>query len=84
MRILAVDDDPVFLEQILAGLGTLGYRDVVTAQSAEQALGWIDKASPAFDCFLLDIKMPGTSGIELCARIRKLQIYRRTPIVMVT
>ncbi|WP_372840520.1 PleD family two-component system response regulator, partial [Phaeovulum sp.] len=46
--------------------------------------GWIDKASPAFDCFLLDIKMPGTSGIELCARIRKLQIYRRTPIVMVT
>ncbi len=68
----------------MAGLAALGHHDVVTAQSAEQALGWVEKAKPSFDCFLLDIKMPGTSGIELCARIRKLQLYRRTPVVMVT
>ncbi len=84
MRILAVDDDPVFLEQILAALGALGYHDVVTAHSAEQALGEIARAMPPFDCFLFDIQMPGVSGVELCARLRKLELYRRTPVVMVT
>lgn len=84
MQILAVDDDPVFLEQILAALGALGYHDVVTAHSAEQALGRIERARLPFDCFLFDIQMPGLSGVELCARIRKSELYRRTPVVMVT
>lgn len=84
MRILAVDDDTVFLELILSALRSLGYDDVVTANSAEQALEKIELAKLPFDCFLLDIQMPGVSGVELCARVRRLELYRRTPVVMVT
>lgn len=84
MKILIVDDDSLFLELAANMLKSLGYRQLHSALSAEDALVQIDKAAPAFDCFLLDIQMPGMDGIELCRRIRSCEAYRHTPIVMLT
>lgn len=36
------------------------------------------------DAFLIDIRMPGLGGIELCRRLRAIERYRITPIMFVT
>jgi CheY-like chemotaxis protein len=84
MRILAVDDDPVFRNLLIEALRVQNHEDVVTAGSGMEALAILDHASLPFDCFLLDIQMPGMNGVELCHAIRQHEVYRRTPIVMIT
>lgn len=84
MRILAVDDDDLILDLLKAVLGDTGFGVLTCASSAESALEVIAAAEHEFDCFLLDILMPGRDGVELCADIRKMAAYRRTPIIMIT
>ncbi len=84
MKILAVDDDPVFLELLLGMLRSQGHDDVTTAGSARDALAILANAAQPFDCLLLDIQMPEMNGVQLCLSVRQLDAYRRTPIVMVT
>ena len=36
------------------------------------------------DAFLIDINMPGLSGIEICERIRSIARYKFTPIICIT
>jgi CheY-like chemotaxis protein len=84
MKILAVDDDPIALELLSASLKSAGYREVTLAVSGKSALEAIAAASKAFDCFLLDIQMPGMDGVELCGRIRSIAQYRTAPIIMIT
>lgn len=84
MRILAVDDDPSLLELIPMIAAQADFSDVTTVSSGELALEAIAKTDTVFDCFLLDISMPEMDGIELCSRIRKIDGYAHTPIIMLT
>ncbi|WP_225027973.1 response regulator [Xinfangfangia pollutisoli] len=84
MRILAVDDDPVFLMLLEHVLGAIGYADLVSVNSGSEALARLRDPRQKFDCLLLDIEMPGMTGIELCRRVRAMQNYHTTPIVMIT
>lgn len=84
MKILAVDDEPIFLDILKLALEQLGYDDVTMVHSAAMAKEAIQGAQWPFDCLLLDIRMPGTNGIELTAWIRDRPEYRQTPILMVT
>ncbi|RVV98564.1 response regulator transcription factor [Mesobaculum littorinae] len=84
MKILAVDDDPMMLELLEATLSSSGYTDVSLASSAHEALEMIDQALAPYRCILLDIQMPGMDGIELCKRIRAQELYKQTPILMIT
>ncbi|PWF49257.1 response regulator [Massilia glaciei] len=67
-RILIVDDEPVLLQFLAEVLGHAGY-DTVAACSAEEALEQIALGEP--DLALLDITMPGMSGLELGAHLRE-------------
>jgi CheY-like chemotaxis protein len=84
MKILAVDDDDIALEILSSGLRSAGHSDFVTAHSGAEALEIIAAADLPFDIFLLDIQMPGIDGIELCAKVRRLPLYRMSPIIMIT
>ncbi|GLS86015.1 hypothetical protein GCM10010873_09890 [Cypionkella aquatica] len=84
MKLLAVDDDPVFLGVLVLMLNTLGQDEVTVAPSGMKALEILHLTPEPFDCILLDIQMPGMTGVELCQRIRSISAYRRTPIVMIT
>jgi CheY-like chemotaxis protein len=84
MRILAVDDDPLILDLLAVTLEQCGFSKVTYASCAESAIDLIHATSVPFDAFLLDIMLPGTSGIELCAQIRGLKSYRVAPIIMIT
>jgi DNA-binding response OmpR family regulator len=84
MKILAVDDDPLSLELLAAAMASVGYADVTAAGSAAEAREIVFKVREPFDCFLIDVQMPGTDGIELCRMLRRMPAYATTPVIMVT
>lgn len=85
MKILAVDDDPIILELLAHFIETLTDHKVVLASCADEAIDVIQaNARSPFDCFLLDIQMPGTDGITLAGKIRAMESYTDTPILMLT
>jgi len=84
MRFLAVDDDPAVLEIITDLMERDGRHELETANSPLLGLEMAQANPGAYDAFLLDLQMPGMSGIELCAALREIEGLRRAPIIMVT
>lgn len=68
-KILIVDDDPNIREVLLVLLGSEGYT-VEQAENGEQALDIVGSGRN-LDLIILDIMMPGLSGVEVCTRIRQ-------------
>ncbi len=70
-RVLVVDDSPVALEFCCTALTRAGYR-VQSASSGELALSFFQPDRSPVDLALIDIVMPGMSGIELAKRLETL------------
>jgi two-component system, OmpR family, KDP operon response regulator KdpE len=66
-RILVVDDEPQILRSLRTTLASHGY-DVQTAATGEEALAAVDGRLP--DLVLLDLVLPGLSGLEVCRHLR--------------
>jgi signal transduction histidine kinase/DNA-binding response OmpR family regulator len=79
-RILVVDDDPGVARALSDLLSLHGY-SVLRADSGEEALDTLNAAR--CDLVLLDIGLPGMSGLEACARMRERH-GPSLPIVMLT
>jgi DNA-binding response OmpR family regulator len=77
-RILAVDDEPRYLEIIRFNLESAGYR-VASAASGEDALEAFTASEP--DLIVLDVMLPGIDGFEVCSRVRERS---SCPIIMLT
>jgi two-component system, OmpR family, KDP operon response regulator KdpE len=67
VSILVVDDEPPIRKLLRVGLSTQGY-SVSEAPSARVAIELLQSASP--DLILLDLGLPGMSGLELLAKWR--------------
>ena len=78
-RILVVDDEAVVRESLGGWFREEGY-EVDVAESAREALEKLAAAS--WDVFLLDIRMPGTDGIELQRRIR--EVHPEAAVIIMT
>jgi len=68
MKILIVDDEALALARLRRMLSTLGYEDIIETSDAKDALEAMKEER--FDLALLDINMPGTSGLELGYELR--------------
>ena len=79
IRILAVDDEPDLRSLLRILLKTRGY-DVLEAASGAEALALL-RADPKIDLVIMDIMMPGLSGVEACAEIRK---FSTVPLLFLT
>lgn len=85
MKILAVDDDPIILELLSHFVESMTDHKLLTASSADEAIKVMQaNARAPFDCFMLDIQMPGTDGIALAGKIRDMAAYYEAPILMLT
>ncbi len=80
-RILVVDDDPDYLELIVAALKTAGFARVATETDPLKAAGRIDAGEPV-DVAVLDLTMPEMDGTELLECIQNAS--PSTECVMVT
>ncbi len=66
-RVLVIDDEIEIVRVLQRGLIVGGYT-VLTATSGEMALELLEQHRP--DILLLDLGLPGMSGLEVCRRIR--------------
>ncbi len=80
--ILVVDDEIVNLRVLEYQLGLAGY-NVITAESGSMAMDVLETEKLP-DLLLLDIMMPGLSGYEVCASLRKRYSLYELPILMFT
>ncbi len=80
--ILAVDDEPVVLRMCDTVLRRGGY-EVTLAKSGEEALRTFAKRdSGPFELALIDVVLPGISGVEVAKRIQEAQ--PELPIILMT
>ena len=82
-NILIVEDDADIAEGLHYNLKREGFRATV-AESAEKGLriALDERTSPSL--ILLDLMLPGMSGMELCRRLRREPLTERTPVIMLT
>ena len=71
-RIMIADDDEQMRELLVSILHQRGYRDIVHASSGTQAYALLADAKEPFDLALLDLEMPGMSGLEVLSACRAL------------
>ena len=80
-RLLLVEDDPALAELLEFRFRQQGYAVTVTADGDEALLLAAEQVP---DLVVLDWMVEGTSGIEVCRRLRKGKATAHVPIVMLT
>ncbi|MDD4573099.1 MAG: response regulator [Sphaerochaeta sp.] len=80
-HIITTDDDQAIRKVLQILLRKEGYR-VTVCSSGDELLSILKKDSPTVDLVLLDIKMPGLSGLQVLEVLRRN--YPRIPVVMLT
>ena len=78
-KILVVDDEKIVRESLFHWFEDEGY-SVDTAENALDALKQFDKGK--YDLILLDMKMPGMSGLELLSKLK--EIDKDTVVILIT
>ena len=69
IRVLLVDDQELFRRGVTMVLGADGGFEIEDVDDGDSALHRI--AEEPFDVVLLDVRMPGRSGVEVCAAIKE-------------
>lgn len=80
-KILSVDDSRSIRELVKAVLEKEGH-DVAVAEDGVDALQVA--RDDHFDLILTDINMPNMSGISFVSKLRRVEGYEKTPVVMIT
>ncbi len=82
-EILIIEDDADIAESLQYNFKREGFRAVV-AESGEKGLRLaLDEKNPP-SLIILDLMLPGMSGMELCRRLRREPLTEKTPIIMLT
>jgi len=79
MRLLLVEDDPELAAILEAGFREQG---IHVARAATMPEGRAQAALGTFDVIVLDVMLPGGSGLDLCRELRQREVA--TPILMLT
>lgn len=79
--IACVDDSPAVCRAMETILTKSGYR-FVAIQDSLRAITTLLTRKP--DLIFLDLVMPNTNGYEICSQLRKVALFRNTPIIILT
>lgn len=80
-RVLVVDDTPQNVKLLADILGAKGFV-AITAASGEEALAKLAAERP--DLVLLDVMMPGLSGLDVLKTLRETRTVASLPVIMAT
>jgi len=82
-NILIVEDDADIAESLHYNFKREGFRSTI-AESGEKGLriALDEKTTPSL--IILDLMLPGMSGMEVCRRLRREQLTEKTPIIILT
>ena len=80
-RILLAEDEENIADFVKRGLESFGY-EVDSVQRGDEAWQRL-QANHGYDLALLDIRMPGMTGLDVCRRLRESQGYA-LPVIMLT
>ena len=80
-KILIADDEPDILEIIQFNLAVEGF-EVITAKNGDEAIELAKKHLP--DLIILDVMMPGKTGIETCNILRAQPAFKETLIIFLS
>ncbi len=80
-KILVIEDEPDIRKLVQYNL-TQEHFNVVEAEDGEQALSLLQREKP--NLVILDLMLPGLSGLELCKLLRQRSDTSRLPILMLT
>ncbi|HEX9302956.1 MAG TPA: response regulator transcription factor [Thermoanaerobaculia bacterium] len=81
MRVVVVDDEPAVGAAVRDLLAPDGYQ-IEAPTDPQAALRDLLRAAP--DLVILDVNMPGMSGWELCALLRRQSSTRAVPVLFLT
>jgi two-component system, OmpR family, response regulator len=84
MRILYVDDEPDLREIASIAFSLEGDIVLETAEDGPKALEMLNSGAPLPDVILLDMMMPGMSGLELLQKFEESPDLTRIPVIFVT
>ena len=79
MRVLVVEDEPEMAGLLRRALVEEGYA-VDVAHTGDG--GYQHAVAVAYDAIVLDVLLPGASGFEVCARLRRSGVW--IPVLMLT
>ena len=82
-NILIIEDDADIAESLQYNLRREGYRPTI-AESGEKGLRLALDEKNAPSMIILDLMLPGMTGMELCRRLRRESQTKLTPIIMLT
>ena len=81
-KVVVIEDDPKNMKLFKAILTKMKHIDLKTEAHGARGLALIKTEEP--DLIILDIKLPGLSGIEICKKLRELERFQDVPIIAVT
>ena len=82
MRIVIVDDVPLNVRLVEAHLRDAGYRNLATETDPSRVLAELYREPPSL--VLLDLMMPGISGLDILEAIRADRRWRHLPVLILT
>ena len=80
-KVLIVDDEPDVVEILRYNLTKENWK-VFKAYNGNDAIDLALTCSP--DLIIMDVRMPGISGIETCRKLRLIEDFKMTPVLFLT
>lgn len=81
-KVMIVDDEPLNVRVLRKYLETVGFTRFVTTSDALQSLQILEEENP--DILLLDIMMPGISGLDILEIVREHSQLKFLPVIILT
>ncbi len=81
MRILAVEDEPEYLEMLQEVMQGIGH-SITIARNGKDGLEILDRQP--IDVIVSDVKMPIMNGVEFHKQVRLRQAHSNTPFIFLT
>jgi DNA-binding response OmpR family regulator len=81
VSLFIIEDDPHFRETFIDAMSLRGV-EVVGAGGGFEGLSVLQNLRP--NLIVLDVKLPDIHGFELCKRIKRMDAFKKTPIIFVS